>query len=192
VQADYSIECGADDECLEMPWASEDGKLRYIDLKLDPARILDLEEATLFPELADFLRLTNSSSSVFQTAKCDAGFTHDLTMDDEVFGTEAKFWCYVDLLFTSPIRLHSFEQHEASATNLVRLLHRAPEMPAAAEFLLRRCYSAEDPSQEGFYFTCYVFGYSDSQAEARQHWGIALRLVAGALADVSVGLNNQV
>jgi hypothetical protein len=78
------------------------------------------------------------------------------------------------------------EQNEACVGSLVRLLQRAPEMPASAEFLVRRCFFADDPTDgDGFYMTCYVFGYSDDEEEARKHWGIALRLLGSALVQIS-------
>jgi hypothetical protein len=148
VQADFSIECGADDECLEIPWASEDGALRYVDLKQNPALIADLDEARHFPEIADFLRITNSAGSAFQTAKCDAWFTQELTVEDEPFGTSGKFGSYVDVLFASPVARRSLEQNEACVGSLVCWLQRAPEMPASAEFLVRRCLFADDRSED--------------------------------------------
>jgi hypothetical protein len=187
VQADFLVECGAEDECLEIPWSSEDGVPRYVDLKENPALIAELEEARRFPEIADFLRTANSPSGAFLTAKCDAGFTHDMTVEDEPFGTCAKFGSYVDVLFASPVARSSYEQNEACARNLVRLLQRAPEMPASAEFLVRRCFlSRENAEADGFYMTCYVFGYSDEEEEARKFWGIALRLLGNALVQISV------
>ena len=192
MQADYSVECGAGDDCLEMPWASADGALRYVDLRQDLARIADLEEAQRFPELADFLRAINSPRGAFHSAKCDAGFTREMTVEDEVFGTNGKFGSYVDVLFTSPVLQSSFKQHEETARNLVELLQRVPETPAAMELLVRRCYSSmENAAPEGFYFTCYVFGYSDTEAEARQHWGIALHLVANAMTQVSAAIEKE-
>jgi hypothetical protein len=191
MQADFSIECAANDECLELPWASEDGTLFYIDLKGNPALIANLTEAQHFRELADFLEIANSPRSVFQTAKCDAGFTREMTVEDEPFGTAGKFGSYVDVLFASPKRI-SFEQNETLASSLVRLLKLAPEMPAAAEFLVRRCFFLDDRSKaDGFYITCYVFGYSDDEAEARKHWGIALGLLSNALIEISADLAKQ-
>jgi len=193
VQADFSIECGADDECLEIPWASEDGALRYVDLRQNPALIADLDEARHFPDIADFLRITNSAGSAFQTAKCDAGFTQELTVEDEPFGTSGKFGSYVDVLFASPVARRSLEQNQACVGSLVRLLQRAPEMPASAEFLVRRCFFADDRTDvDGFYMTCYVFGYSDNEEEARKRWGIALRLLGSALVQISTEREKQV
>ncbi len=170
-----------------MPWASEDGVLRYIDLKQHPTRIVYLEEARRFPELAEFLRSVNSRHSPFQTAKCDAWFTCEMTAD-EVFGASGKFGSYVDFLFDSSLLRRSLEQHEVVAADLVRLLQSAPEMQASVEFLVRRCYFPSEAGRaDGFYFTSYVFGYSETEDKARQHWGIALRLVGSALMQISAG-----
>ena len=185
MQAEFSIECGAEDERLEIPWASEDGALRYVNLKENPALIVDLDEARQYPEIADFLRTANSARGAFQTAKCDAGFTNEMTVEDEPFGTSGKFGSYVDVLFAAPAVRRSFERNEDCARSLVRLLRRGPEMPASAEFLVRRCFFADDREPDGFYITCYVFGYSDNEEDARKHWGIALRLVGSALVQIS-------
>jgi hypothetical protein len=40
--------------------------------------------------------------------------------------------------------------------------------------------------------TCYVFGYSDNEEEARKHWGIALRLLGRALVQISTEREKQV
>ena len=184
MQVDFSVECGADDGCLEIPWASENGALRYVDLKENPEQIEELDEVQRFPELGKFLRSVNSNVSAFQSAKCDAGFTREMTLEDEVFGTAGKFGSYVDLLFPSPVLRSSFERQEATARRLTELLRRAPEMPAVVEFLVRRCYFPGE-TRDGFYFTCYVFGYSDDEHDARKLWGIALRLVGSVLLQVS-------
>ena len=57
-------------------------------------------------------------------------------------------------------------------------------MPASAEFLVRRCFFADD-RDDGFYLTCYVFGFADGEADARKHWGIALQLLGSALVQIS-------
>ena len=188
MQSDFSIECGKDDECLEIPWSSEDGVLSYVDVREKPELICELDEVRRFPELGEFLRSVNSHLSAFQSAKCDAGFTREMTSEDEIFGTAGKFSSYVDFLFVSPALRSSFERQEATARKLTELLRRAPEMAAAVEFLVRRCFFPEEP--DGFYFTCYVFGYSDDEDEARKLWGIALRLVGNALVQVTAELRS--
>lgn len=189
MQADFAIECGADDECLEIPWASEDGTLRFIDMRENPELIGELDEVRRFPELGEFLRSANSRPSAFHSAKCDAGFTREMTLEDEIFGTAGKFGSYVDLLFSSPMLRISFERQEATARRLTELLRKSQEMPAAAEFLVRRCFLPGEP--DGFYFTCYVFGYSEDEGEARKLWGIALQLVGSALVQVSAEIHPE-
>ena len=76
------------------------------------------------------MRSVNSRLSAFQSAKCDAGFTREMTLEDEIFGTTAKFGSYVDFLFVSPGLRSSFERQEDTARRLTELLQRAPEMPA--------------------------------------------------------------
>ena len=155
VQADFSIECGADDECLEIPWASEDGLLSYFDLKRNPDLIQHLTEVQRYPELEEFLRSSNSAESPFQTAKCDAWLTSEIAPEEEILEASEKFGSYVDLVFASSNARLSFAAHESAVKNLVGLLTAEPEMPAAVELIVRRCFFRDLPSeQDGFYITC--------------------------------------
>ena len=96
---------------------------------------------------------------------------------------------YVDLFF-APERLRfNFDAHEELANELTRLLKLAPEISAAAEFIIRRCYFGTDEQaadvSEGFYFTFYASGYGDEEPEAWQRWGIAMKLVENAILQLS-------
>jgi hypothetical protein len=72
------------------------------------------------------------------------------------------------------------------ATRLTQLLRRVPEIPAAAEFLVRRCYyHEEDETRDGFYITFYLFGYGDDDPQAQQRWVIGLKLVENAIRQIS-------
>ena len=47
--------------------------------------------------------------------------------------------------------------------------NRSVTIPAAAEFIVRRCfYQLADRIRDGFYITFYLFGYGDEEAQARQ------------------------
>jgi hypothetical protein len=179
MEADFSVELGPDDETLEFPWSDPDGQLCYYDLKRQPELLLDVDESRRFPELAEFLVAVNSPASRLESAKCDAWFTTDLQPEDEIFGALAKFGSYVDLVFSEHTRRDSFPEHEKFARAITQLLKRAPEIPAMAEFIIRRCYYESD--REGFYFTFYLFGYGDGEAQSRQGWAIAIKLVENAL-----------
>lgn len=190
MDADFSVELGADDDALELPWASPDGDLRFYDLKSQPDLLLYIQEASDFQELAVFLSIVNSSKAVFQTAKCDVWRGDELQEAEAIYGAALKFGSYVDLVFDDPSDegpRYQFERHERIADRLVELLGRAPQIPVAVEFIIRRCYfhTPEEPLRPGFYLTFYCFGYGDDPDEARKRWGIGLDLVRNALLQVS-------
>jgi len=72
---------------------------------------------------------------------------------------------------------------------LTRLLQDVPEIPASAEFVLRRCHYHEDACvRDGFYITFYLVGFGEDEAKARAQWAMALSVVTNALAQVSSNL----
>ncbi len=181
VDADFAVELGTDDETLEFPWQAPGGP-RYCDLKRQPELLGKIEEARREPAMADFLTAVNSPLCALETAKCDTWFSDELNPEEDVFQACCKFGSYVDLIFSDKTQRFAFPEHERFAQEIVRMLKRAPEMPAAAEFLIRRCYFHEGEGvHEGFYFTLYLFGYGDSEEEARQRWSIGLTLAGHAI-----------
>jgi hypothetical protein len=181
VQADFAVELGAEDETLELPWAAPDGP-RYCDLKRRPDLLLEIEEARRVPQLGEFLAVINSAVSRFETVKCDAWASTEISPEEEIFGARCKFGSYVDLVFTAEPLRFSFPAHEQGGRQLALLLQRVPEIPASAEFLIRRCCYHEDQGvRDGFYITFYLFGYGDDEDAARLRWAIALKLVENAI-----------
>ena len=186
MEADFFVELGSDDEVLDFPWSDPHGRLRYYDLKHQPELLPELEEARQFPELAEFLAAINAPACKLESAKCDAWFTTDMQPGDGIFGASGKFGGYVDLIFSSSEHL-SLPAHERLAQQLTKLLKRVPEIPAAAELLIRRCYYHDgDETTVGFYFTLYLFGYGDDAEQSRQRWAIGLRLMANAILQISL------
>jgi len=186
MQADFAVELGADDPTLEIPWAAEDGGPRYWDLKHHPELIANLEEVTRVPELGDFLARVNSPTSALESAKCDVWPSVEINPEEEIFESPHKFCSYVDLLFATEAKHFSLPEHERLAKNLVELLKRAPEISAAAEFLIRRCYFEDQAGiRDGFYITFYLFGYGKDEAQSQQRWTLALKLVQNAIRQLS-------
>ncbi len=203
MQADCSVELGAGDERLEVPWASADGGLRYYNLKRQPELLLEIEEAHHNRELGEFLSSVNSPGSMLETAKCDTWASDQISPEEEIYGAAWKYSSYIDLIFSEQHPRLSFECHENFSRRLVRLLHKVPEISAGAEFIVRRCFyfsqalsagaasnsipvtSGLDSPAEGFYFTFYLSGYGDDSDGARRHWGIALKLVENAILQLS-------
>ena len=187
MDADWAVELGAGDESLEIPWAAADGSLRYYDLKRQPELLADIEEARRVPELGECLAAINVPASILETAKCDAWSTSEIDFEEEIFGCAIKFGSYIDLLFTEERARFSFPEHERLAKQLTEILRLTAEIPAAAEFLVRRCYYRNDEeTANGFYITFYLFGYGDDEVQARQRWGMALKLVENAMRQLSL------
>jgi hypothetical protein len=190
LEADFAVELGADDETLELPWAAnddDDGGPRYYDLKRQPELLLKVEEGSRVPELAGFLAVINSPAGILETAKCDTWSSTEINPEEEIFGEACKFGSYIDVLFSPAASRCSFVEHEQFAKRVTQLLARVPEIPAAAELLIRRCfYHVADEIQQGFYITLYLFGYGDDEVQARQRWAIALKLVENAIRQASL------
>jgi hypothetical protein len=182
MQADFAVELGRDDETLEIPWAAPDSELRYYDLKRQAEAISRVPEAAHFPELRDFLVVVNSPTSLLETAKCDAWSTTEINPEEEIFAAPHKFGGYVDFILSDTASRFCFDRHQDLLKRLTALFKRAPDIPASAEFFLRRCYYHEGHNvRDGFYVTLYLFGYGNDEAKARQQWGIALELAGNAI-----------
>lgn len=192
MQADFCIELGSDDDAMELPWSSPDGKLRYYDLKRQPELLLEVSEAFENKELGEFLAATNSANSILETSKCDAWLTDELSEEEGGVGSRRganwKFGSYVDLIFSQPEPRYSLPAHEQLVRAVCELLKRAPEISSAAEFCVRHCHchgeGAAD-SRQGFGVTFYLSGYGDDEAEARSRWNIGMKLVENALLQLS-------
>ena len=192
MQADFTLELGAQDDALEVPWSSPDGKLRYYDLKRQPELLLEVSEAFENEELGEFLAATNSANSVLETSKCDAWLTNELSEEECGVGSRWdanwKFGSYVDLIFSQTGPRYSLAAHEQLARSVCELLKRAPEISSAAEFCVRHCYYHDEgtaDSRQGFGITFYLFGYGEGETEARSRWNIGMKLVENALLQLS-------
>jgi hypothetical protein len=183
MDVDWSVELGTDDPTLAVPWESEDGTPCYYDLRARPELLLYVDEAVQHRELGEFLTTLNSPASRLQTAKCDVWISRELSEAEGIYGAACKFCSYVDLFFTETGPRVDFPGHEAFAVKLTTLLKRAPEISAAAEFIIRR---AHYDGKSGFYFTFELAGYGDDEDDAKKRWTIALNLIANAILQVSV------
>jgi len=188
MDADFSIELGREDPVLDFPWTDPASKLAYVDVKRCPELMASIEEAEEFPELGEFLRVMNSARSMVETAKCDAWATTELSVEEDVYDASHKFASYVDVVFSEIDMRQSFVLHEQFARKLVELLRRVPDTPSAAEVCVRRCYFGEDSGvRDGFYCTLNVSGYGNNDANARQNWGVGLKLIRNAILQLSAG-----
>lgn len=192
MDVDWSVELGAGDPTLAVPWSSPDGSLRYHDLRARPDLLLYVDEASRYRELGEFLVSVNSHNSLLQSAKCDAWTARDLTEAEAIYGASCKFCSYIDLFFYEAAQRTDFPRHEQFAIRLAELLQRAPQISAAVEFIVRRAHYQESGSvAEGFYFTFELCGYGDDEDDARKRWRIALDLIANAILQLSNRLRTE-
>ena len=178
MDAEFSVELGADDPTLAVPWQSPDGAVHYVSLRDNPEEVDKLTEVREFPEIGEFLRSLNSRSSKYGTAKCDVWFDTLMDVDDEPYQATVKCVSYVDLFFAGESKLADFAAHERAARAVVQRLRVAPGLRARAEFVVRHAYFSND---QGFYWTVYVFGYGEDAIRARAAWAEALSAVQQAL-----------
>lgn len=187
MQAEWSVEIGPDAPALEVPWRSEDGSIRYFDLKKQPELLLEIPETLEHAELGEFLSGVNAKSEM-ASAKCDVWLTDEMTLEDEIFGEPLKRCSYVDLFFHGAERFE-FAAHQRLADLIVTKFGRLPEMPAGLEIVIRQCHfhRLNDPGESdvGYCFTFYVTGYGDDEAKARLQWAIALNLLRNAIVQVA-------
>lgn len=182
MDADWSVELGAGDAVMEVPWASADGSLRYVDLNGHPERIGAIEEARQFPELAEFLRRMNAPASGMASVKCDVWKGTEMEPAEEIYGASHKVGSYCDVIFREQGRRADFAMQESFVKKAAALLRTAPEIPASAELVVRRCVFHDDESAAvGLAVTAFVSGYGNREEAARRQWGIGLQLVANAL-----------
>ena len=193
MDADFSVELGADDPTLEFPWEAEGTPLRYVDVKNNPDQLRFVDEAEKYHELHTFLAAMNSATSMLVSAKCDVWADSEIQEAEEIYEAETKFVSYVDLVYTADSgRRADFLSHEHLVRRTVELLGRAPQITSAAEFIVRRCYfCGGDDVESGFYVTFYLTGYGADEDEARQRWGIGLNVVQNALLQVSAEFRRQ-
>jgi hypothetical protein len=200
MDADYSIELGADAPALELPWLDPEGLLEYIDLRREPAgieRIVErIPEAREFPALRALLIEVNSQQCAWQTAKCDV-WAEAVDAAENLYGAKFAQNCYLDLVLTAQwtsLR-ESLELHEKLARQLARSLESDESLEATAEIVVRRCYFHReagakefsgterpmDTSDAGYCLTLYVSGFGSSVEAAAASWERAMGLAAGCL-----------
>lgn len=203
MEADYSVELGAEAPALELPWEDPEGRWNYVELRgqagaFEPdweqtlKRQIDrIPETRQFPALRRFLLAANSPLSAWQTAKCSvwpdvadaaenayrAGFTHS---------------CYIDLVLAGPgAELRgNFEAHERLAREMAHRLGGDESLEAVAEIVVRRCYfhpeeNAEE-SDAGYCLTLFLVGYGATEARAADCLAAAIGLGAECLVQLQL------
>ena len=180
MECEFSVELGAEDPTLAVPWRSPDGSVEFVELRLFPEEIEFIPEVRRFPELREFLLALNEG--VYATAKCDVWFDTLMDVDDEPYEAQMKCASYVDVFFVAPpLQFGRFEVHEPVARGVVQRIREAAGINARAELVVRRVYYGEKAQEPGLYWTVYVTGYGEDMASAREQWKQGMARVIEAM-----------
>lgn len=183
MDADWSVELGADDPVLEFPWTSPDGTQSFIDLTADIGALGKIPEAVKYVPLRSFLAELNARSP-WISAKCDVWSDEDISEAEKIYGGTVRMCSYVDVIRRDKQGRFSFEQHERWVRSVAERLQWFPDAPYRAELVVRRCYyhldEIPEESRAGFCITVYAFGYGD-QETAKYPWKGCLDCVSHAL-----------
>jgi len=192
--ASWSVECGADDPVLVVPW-SDAGGLQFVDLRENPYDLDQIAEAELHPALMQALRALNATRSPVFTAKCDAwtmdadeleSFRIELALSEAE--SPAGFTSYIDLIWRERPLFVSFHQQEQRLIRLARLLDPLDHPFAAVEAVLRPALVDLTGPQEGFAVTLYLKAAGTDAAHAYEHWTQALEAVVPVLRSKELSL----
>ena len=190
--SEWSVECGADDPVLVVPWSDpNDPSRHFIDLRENPYDLDWLEEAAQYPPLLHALRALNAPRSPVFTAKCDVWrmtaeeleplrLELDLIPEDAPVGLAS----YIDLIWRERSVFVSFHQHEQLLHRIMRLAAPLDHPYAALECTLRPALIDLTGPQEGFVISLYLKALGHDDKTAEEHW-------SSALADISALLRSR-
>jgi hypothetical protein len=193
MEADWSVALATADPVITVPWAAPDDdrpKCRFVDLRLGPHLIDEIEEAQGRPALRSGLLLLNGVDSEFWTAKCDSWNTNPEQGDDPfdpyemeaepgatAFGTGS----YIDLLARDFQAPGCFDTQERWLRTVTERLRAIPASAARVELVMRH---AQVDGVLGFGVSWFVEGCGASAHRADQGWSRAFDAALAVIMDV--------
>jgi hypothetical protein len=191
MEADWSVALASTDPVITVPWAASgdnEPKCRFVDLRLHPHLVAEIEEAQGRPGLRSALLLLNGVASPLWTAKCDAWSSSPeqgddpfdpYEMDAEPGETTFGAGSYIDLLPRDfPCCFDAQERWLRAVTERLRAI---PASAARVELVMRR---AQVDAVAGYGVTWFVEGCGATAHRADECWGHALDLAVAAIMDM--------
>lgn len=182
--AEWSVECGAEDPVLVVPWRNPDGSAAFVDLRANPYDFDSIPEAEQYPPLMQALRALNATRSPVFTAKCDAWpldsqeLDHlQLNLDIDPPQAPAGFASYLDLVWRERSLFASFPRHEQILSRLARMAAPLDHPSAALDCVLRPALVDLDGPREGYALSLYVKALGADRQTAFEEWGAALNAI---------------
>jgi len=201
MEADWEVEIGPGAPIVEAFWPG------FVDLRSEPRRIGEIEEATRFPELAKALLQLNGQGSGNQpapiddaenglvwTSKCDIwrlNSRSDSDQTDQIDPDEMDaapeesvvgLACYVDLLPRSKNGFGEFDKAEKWVRAKVGRLRKTPVRCCRADLVVR---VAAIGTRDGFAVTAYISACGADDHAAGLAFGSALAAFVSAIMNLS-------
>jgi hypothetical protein len=170
MEADWSVEIGADLPVIAVPWEG------FIDLRHTASLANSLEETVAAPALARALTTLNAGISPVFTSKCDLWLLTPDDIDPLEFGAgreqaQQGIACYIDIVARDARAFASFAVHEAWVRAATAEL-REVELPQARIEYVVRASSVDD--HEGFAVTLYTAACAATEADVKSIFHDAL------------------
>lgn len=208
MHTEWSVECGAEDPVLVVPWSSgpdDADPCAFVNLRDDSSAIDSIPEAEAHPPLMQALRALNGMRSPVFTAKCDAwemgedevaqlrtelgigtGFDEGEDMAADAARSEADalafgFVSYIDCICRDRALFASFPRHEHLLRGITRLAAQLDHPNVALECVLRPAFVHLEMPQQGYALSMYVKALDESPQRAWKRWSAALADVAALL-----------
>lgn len=181
MEADWSVEIGADSVCIDGSWKG------FIDLRRSADAVKSVIEAAAHPALRDALLALNSDKSRVFTTKCDTWSLAEQEIDADEFNARkadarAGFASYVDILERDLDRFASFEFHQQRARDIAQRLQTIDLPQARVDIVVR---AAVLNRSEGYGLTLYAAGCGSTAEYAVEAWQAVLpATVAATIATV--------
>jgi len=181
MQAEWSVECSAEDPVLVVPWKDPDGTAAFVDLRANPYDFDAIPEAEHHPPLMQALRSLNATRSPVFTAKCDAWpldaeeLAHlQMNLDVSPEDAPSGFASYIDLVVRERTLFTSFHRHEQLLRRLTRLAAPVDYLNAALDCVLRPALVDLEGPQQGYAFSLYIKALGADPQAALEAWAAAL------------------
>jgi hypothetical protein len=169
MEADWEFEVGGGAPVIEARWAG------FVDLRRQPERIKEIQEAAAFSPLAALLRALNGANSPLWTAKCDLWEPEAKDLGGTQAGMHSALACYVDLLPLAGKVFAQAEQAEGFCREWVARLAPVPLADCRVDLIIRQAIAGE---AEGLGVTAYLSAMGSDHAAA--HKALAATLDAFA------------
>lgn len=166
MEADWSVEIGADLPEIVVPWEG------FVDLRTAPETVNAIEEAAIYRELRGALLILNAASSPVFTSKCDlwtldAEDIDPLEFESDPASARVGMTSYIDVVARDARLFSSFAQHERCARLLVERLRQLDIRNGRADIVIR---AASVEEEDGFALTIYAAGCGANAVNARPAW----------------------